>query len=411
MRWCLLARTDETDVRAGWFLYERKDKHQQIAEAVAPALLGIRIECAQCHDHPLAYEIEQAHYWGLVAFFARGKNQGTPAGPRVVESAIGAFEKYTDLAGDSFDAQLTFFGTATFNEDRDEKDDSDELYRPGPGKEPRVPKFSRRQIFADRVLLDHPLLAKAFVNRMWALLIGRGFVHPVDRMDSMHEPSHPELLERLAEDFNSSDFDIRRLVRNIVLSDTYQLDSRRIDPQIQPDTFAFGLEKPLSAEAYLRSISTALTGSVAEPDDEFLDDFRTRFGNLFAEENVTDVSQSMYLANNQRFNLWITESPLLEKLRRAADEDLPPHPTLSPAIPAAQGRGEGTNESAGRLTNESSNETAVREAFRTIFGRSPETSELSAAVAFIDSKPASRDQQLCSLVWAMITSAEFRYNH
>jgi mono/diheme cytochrome c family protein len=66
------------DKGASWFLFERRNEHQAIAEAVAPIVYGTKIDCAQCHDHPLAREIKQAHYWGLVAAFNRSKNvEGT----------------------------------------------------------------------------------------------------------------------------------------------------------------------------------------------------------------------------------------------------------------------------------------------------------------------------------------------
>ena len=75
----LVARPDKPENKgASWFLYERRNEHQAIAEAVAPIVYGTKIDCAQCHDHPLAREIKQGHYWGLVAAFNRSKN--VPAG-------------------------------------------------------------------------------------------------------------------------------------------------------------------------------------------------------------------------------------------------------------------------------------------------------------------------------------------
>ena len=62
---------------------------------------------------------------------------------------------------------------------------------------------------------DNPLLARAFVNRIWALLLGRGLVHPVDRMDSSRPASHPELLDWLADDFAKNGYDVKRLMRTI----------------------------------------------------------------------------------------------------------------------------------------------------------------------------------------------------
>ena len=106
----LLARPNSEDDRgAVWFLYERNNDHQKMAESIAQAIFGIRIECAQCHDHMIATEIKQAHYWGLVAFFNRSTNQKTPSGPRVAESAIGGFSEFANLEGTSTPNLLTFF--------------------------------------------------------------------------------------------------------------------------------------------------------------------------------------------------------------------------------------------------------------------------------------------------------------
>ena len=79
-----VGRADKPENKgAPWFLYERRNDFQQIAEAVAPVVYGTKIDCAQCHDHPLAREIKQAHYWGLVSAFNRGKNvEGAHGGRR-----------------------------------------------------------------------------------------------------------------------------------------------------------------------------------------------------------------------------------------------------------------------------------------------------------------------------------------
>src|SRR5262249_6672021 len=96
VRATLVARSDAPeDKGASWFLYERRNDHQAIAEAVAPIVYGTKINCAQCHDHPLAREIKQAHYWGLVAAFNRSKN--VEGGSTVGESAIGGFVYITHL--------------------------------------------------------------------------------------------------------------------------------------------------------------------------------------------------------------------------------------------------------------------------------------------------------------------------
>jgi hypothetical protein len=122
-----------------WFLYGRGDRYQEIAEAVSSSLLGVQVQCAQCHNHFMAPEIQQKDYWGLVAFFNRSKNMDTAGGPSVSEAAIGGFSNYATLAGKSFPAELTFFG-ANVPEMRPApnvtEQDLPTLYQPAPGDAP-----------------------------------------------------------------------------------------------------------------------------------------------------------------------------------------------------------------------------------------------------------------------------------
>ena len=243
----LLARAaDPADDPAAWFLYERDNDYQKIAEAVAPAFFGFRIECAQCHNSMTAFEVEQAHYWGLVAFFNRGTNEMTDRGPRIVESAIGGFSEFADIEGTSSPNLLTFLEADAVEEERPaadaEQEDHDDLYQAAHREgEPRRPVFSRRERFVEDVFRGHPLIAQAMVNRLWAMLMGRGLVHPFDEMDSAHETSHPELLAVLADDFQSHGYDIRRTLRAIAASQAYQRSSRKPDGVDDPASFAWHL--------------------------------------------------------------------------------------------------------------------------------------------------------------------------
>ena len=248
----IVARPERAEDRgAVWYLYERQNNAQAVAEALAPVVFGVQVKCAQCHDHMVAREIKQAHYWGMVAAFNRSKNVDTPNGPGVAESAIGGFTSFANLKKESQPALLTFFNGRKVDEawpkDGEKELDSPDLYLVPPpkqietqsGKESKrqseravkadqaaVPKFSRRAAFADAVTRDNPLLARAMVNRVWAMLFGRGLVHPVDLMDSKHPPSHPELLDWLARDFEKSGYDVKRLIRALCNTKAYQLDSR-----------------------------------------------------------------------------------------------------------------------------------------------------------------------------------------
>lgn len=383
----MLLSRPETPAEKGavWFLFSRQDKYQDIAEAISPSVFGVQIQCAQCHDHPLAAEIKQSHYWGLVAFFNRGKNRITMQGPRVAESAIGGFANFANLSGESQPAELTFLGAPKIDEARPpdgvKEQDAPDLYEPkldgAPADEPPVPRFSRRARFVEQVLRGNRLVARAAVNRFWALLMGRGLVHPVDKMDSQHPASHPELLDYLARDFEASGFDVRRLVRSLVLSRPYQLDSRPV-PGAQPELFAYGLEKPLTAESLHRSLLVAATGKTEAGSPELRAELIETFPDVFPEENLSSLPQSMFLTN----------SPLFQQLVRP-----------------------GGGNTAERLAAIADPAQRVREAFRIAYAREPAPDELRETVAYLHARQDRPQQATSQLWWALLAGAEFRFNH
>lgn len=384
----LLARPSSPEEQgAVWYLYERNGNHQAIAEAVAPAFFGIRIDCAQCHDHMVAGEIAQQHYWGLVAFFNRSKNEKTKRGPRLAESAIGGFSEFANLEGASSPNVLTFLDSPIIEEKRPDKDakqeDSDDLYLASSVEgEPRVPKFSRRERFVKEIVQDHPMIARAFVNRTWAMIMGRGIVHPYDQMDSVHVPSHPELLDELADDFRSSGYDIRRLITAIMNCDAYQRASRRPDGVDDPSLFAQYLPRPLTAEQMSRSIQLGLRGRF-ENHHPLVAQIREKLPEVMPETVVTPIRESLFLTNNPALNQFIAES-------HEAD-----HLTV-------------------RASKMHSVVDAVNELSLTLLGRLPDVEERERLTDFLGEPVQDGTLSLSRLqhvVWAMITSAEFRFNH
>jgi hypothetical protein len=381
-------KTNAPDRGAFWYLAERNNSYQAMAEAIAPIVFGVQIKCAQCHNHPLAWEVEQRHYWGLVAAFNRSKKVDTDTGPGIAESATGGFIRFANLKKESQTADLVFLNGKSVPErvpGPDEKEvDNPDLYRVPPAKDgqkahsPAVPKFSRREAFANAVTQDNPLLARAFVNRMWANLMGLGIVQPADQIDSRHHASHPELLEWLSQDFTRSHYDVKRLVRNIVLSKAYQLDSKPYGKKAPPpESFARALEKPLSAEQLLHSawVATGMKkdgAAAVEVERSFI----STFPDLMPDTYSPSLQQALFLSN----------SSLVEDLVKR----LPGNMTE-------------------RLLALESKEARVREAFRTVLGRTPDAAELKQCQALLDSQ--SSEKGVSNLLWALLTSAEFQLNH
>ena len=366
-----------TNSGAAWFLYERKNDHQQMAEAVAPLIYGTRVDCAQCHDHPLSREIKQAHYWALVAAFNRSKNvEGGP--PMIAESAIGGFINFTNLKKESQPAVLTLLNGRVIPEDRpaaDAKEDDGAGRYVDASAKPKVPKFSRRAELARAVTQDNPLLARAFVNFTWAQLMGRGIVHPVDEINSKHPPSHPELLNWLASDFQAHGQDVRRLVRAIVLSRGYQLAPPSGADRPAPEAFAAAAERSLLAETIARSAQIASGRTAVDP--VLRQALIEAFPDVLPRVTRATIQQAMLLAYNER----------LEALFASSDNE----PGTKPAVPL---------ESA----------VAVREVFQRILIRDADTEELARAVAFLEQRRDRPAAALAQLRWALVAGPEFLIN-
>lgn len=378
----IITARPETEPQKGsqWFVYERKNEHQPLAEAVAPVIYGTQVACAQCHDHPLAREIKQGHYWGLVAAFNRSKNVegGQPA---VDESAVGGFVNFTNLKKESQPAVVMMLTGKTLEEKWPEEgakeDDNPEKYGEPEGKA-RVPKYSRRAALAESVTHDNPLLARAFVNRTWGQFFGRGIVHPVDEMNSRNAPAHPQMLDWLAEDFRSHHYDIRRLIRGIVLSQAWQRAawSGPAEKAPAPEMFASAMEKPITGEAMARSILVALGRS---PDNEdFLREVTSRYGDVMPREYMATTQQAMFMTN----------SPVIADL-------LKPDPGTTAAALLAPGSPE---KHAGEL-------------FLRVLGRLPDAGESARVAEFLKAKSAVPETAVKELLWALFTGPEFSMDH
>lgn len=370
VRQLLTARPTTPEERgASWFLYERRDNFQAIAEAVAPIVYGTKIDCAQCHDHPLAREIKQAHYWGLVAAFNRGKN--VEGGSAVSESAIGGFINFVNLKKQSQPAVVLLLNGKLVSEARpgpdDKETDSADKYVDATAS-PKVPKLSRRAAFAEAATTDNPLLARAFVNRMWAALLGRGIVHPADEMNARNVPSHPQLLDWMAEDFISHGYDVRYFIRAVVLSRPYGLSPGTS----VPEAFAAAVERPLTGEQLARSWRVA--AGLPPEDDDLRHAVVSALPEVLPKDYNVSFQQAQFLSSSSTLNRLLQDRP-------------------------------GTT--VARLTSLAGSEARIREAFSAVYGRPPDGSELAQATRFLDQMDGAPLDKTRDLLWALMTSAEF----
>jgi hypothetical protein len=220
----------------------------------ARCFLGMQVQCTQCHAHPFHKEWGQEEFWELNSFFQqatverRPSSDGKPAFLELTDREVGGPTYYENRSGEMKVAFPKF-----------EQTEID----PGPNVK------RRRELSRLLVSGDHPQLARAFVNRTWAHFFAYGFTNPVDDMGPHNPPTHPELLESLAEGFVASGYDVRSLCRAICNSLPYQLTSQPASDEIaddpaqgDPPLFSRMYLKPFSAEQLYDSLQVA---TLADP--------------------------------------------------------------------------------------------------------------------------------------------------
>lgn len=204
----LLSANGGTFKNAATNYYQLERDVLKVTENVAQVFMGMRIQCAQCHNHPFT-GWKQTEYWGMAQFFYKvqvtGLNTNRGQTPTAQETARPRRGK--NALPDSAKAVPAKF-----------------LQGPAPALSPGQPY--RPVLAAWLTSPTNPFFAKAMVNRTWAGLFGRGLVDPVDDMAGAHDPSHPELLDALAADFAASGYDLKHLVRAVCNSHAYQRSSR-----------------------------------------------------------------------------------------------------------------------------------------------------------------------------------------
>ena len=212
---------------AAKFLLERNVEPNALARDVGRIFLGRDLQCAQCHDHPTIVDYEQSEYYGIFAFVNRSYlfEEDTKEKKAFVGEKAEGDTQFSSVFSpdDSSHTAPRLLGELTL--EAEPRFEGEQAYVIAPSKKGAgVPKFSRRAQLAR--LITHPAnhnFSKNVVNRLWKHLLGYGLVDPVDFHHGDNLPSHPALLEMLAEEFVNSDFDFRQLLRQIALSKTYQL--------------------------------------------------------------------------------------------------------------------------------------------------------------------------------------------
>jgi hypothetical protein len=233
---------------AARFLLDRDCEPNALTRDIGRIFFGRDLQCAQCHDHPIIDDYYQAEYYGLSALVVRTSafNNAKAKRMEVAEKADGeaSFQSVFTKTGSDRQLPRVPLGTTVLEPPLEKGTE----YVVAPAKDVRpVPKYSRRAQLA-AVLAESDQFRRNVANRIWALVMGRGLVHPVDGHHANNPATCPEALALLTQELVARKFDLKSLVRELVLTRTYQ---RSCDPP-KPEQFDFAtletLEKSLAAE-------------------------------------------------------------------------------------------------------------------------------------------------------------------
>jgi len=342
------------------------------ASTISQIFLGVRIECAQCHHHPFD-RWTQTDYYGMEAFFKQLKRKQTPLGESL-------------LAEGNPQSKHPRTGEVIF---------AHSLGEPMPEKNP---EGDRRRVLAEWMTsADNPFFARNIANRVWARLLGRGLVEPVDDVRATNPPTNPELLDALAKHLIESKYDLRQLIRTITASRVYQHSSVPNETnQDDEQNYSRALWKRLDAEVLLDAVCQVTgvperfegiapnTRAIQLWDSHVPHYFLKVFGRpqrqsvCDCERNIEpSVAQVLHMLNSKRVNLKISHEA---------------------------GR-------VARLAREVKNDAAlVDELYLTIFSRFPADEEKRRAITHLENSSSGRRSATEDLVWSMINSLEFMFN-
>jgi hypothetical protein len=338
------------------FYRSQDNQPEKIAAQVSRLVLGIKLECAQCHDDRSGGRWTQTQFWQLAAFFTPDARTGN-----------GSAEIKIPDPGRTETVSATFLD----------------------GRKPELNKGRSAVTPLGHWITDpaNPYFARAVANRLWAYFFGIGLVDPIDAAGPNNLPSHPQLLDLLASQLVAHDFDLQYLIRAITWSRAYQRSSvgtTAVDPRL----FARMQVRAMSAAQMFDSLAQATGFGTASPSQPNLARQRGDFLSRFPREDGTgaqdtSILQALYLMNGGLI----------------ADATSPDKSKTLKVI-----------TSAGPSV---ATDVRIRELFLATLSREPDTDELKRLTKYVEDGGAARNRTkaLADVFWVCINSGEFFLNH
>ncbi len=403
---------DEQRRGAAFFMTARLVSEGAMAEVDVPALTrdvgrmfaGVDLQCAQCHDHVNINDYKQRDFQGLHMIFENVQKRGDTKFPAIGEKLMTEKQKYSSVfiqtpeetgpvVPGGKEIEITVY-------------EGDDAYIVPPDKKKRTPgepKFSPLgELAGGLASKENELFRKNIANRLWQVMMGRGLVEPLDFQHANNHPSHPELLDLLADELAAHDFDIQWLLRELALSETYQRTSLLPGDEDAPppDTFAVALERQISAEQLFRNVLAA-TGEL---------EARGKSWEAPVEEFEAAVREDNNLAKLQKLFVNTYANP-------PAEPELEFAPTVEAALflmhedrvlKLLQPR---EGNLIGRLSKLDGSDKIADELFLAILSRPPTDEDRQDVAEYLKKHPDDKPAALSQLAWALLASTEFCVNH
>lgn len=278
----ILTAEGETDKNAAAVFYQANREMNRVSPAkitgaVGNMFLGIQLQCAECHNHPFVRQWKHTDFWGLAAFFGKVRDTAPPQQnnrPAVVAKIEETAQAPANARGfGGFGQQRTPPGPVIAIPSATQPGRTVGTARAKffEGDEPKLDKMPYRPAVAEWITSpENKYFARALVNRMWAHFFARGIVNPIEDMHEDNEPTHPELLKLLTEEFVTSEFDLKHLIRCIAHSQAYQRTSAPTAENKDDDKlFSRQAVKVMSAEVLYDSLTQVLGAEPAVPAGGF----------------------------------------------------------------------------------------------------------------------------------------------
>ena len=368
----------------------------QATAKTAQIFLGLQVQCTQCHNHPFNSGVKQNQFWELNAFFRQTRALRRFDGGRRVAWIELVDEDFPGQGGDPDEAEIFYeLRNGLLKVAYPVFVDGTEISRSGllPGLLEDGTKYgvNRRRELAS-LIRSHPLFPKAVVNRIWSYFLGYGFTIPIDDFGAHNPPTHPALLEGLAQRFAEYSYDLKSLMRWVVLSKPYGLTSRMKagstadapDSGEQPHFSRFYVRQMQPEQLYdsLLVATKADRSEAAGRQDRWLSQFVIAFGTDEGDSSTTfngTIPQILMLFNGD-----------LIQAATSLDQD----GFLDQVVVANR-----------------TNRDKINALYLAALARWPSSSELRYANHLLLARKGQVKEALQDVWWALLNSNEFILNH